>query len=203
MPIDPSIEILAEDRYFSTHEVSGILGVTPSSIVKWVKLGRLKAFSTPGGHRRIAAADLVRFAQEQGMPIPKLLRELTVSKVLAVDDEPRFLRALENAFRPHADEFQVATADNGVDGLVLVGSLKPDFLLLDINMPRTDGFDVLKRLKSSTETRAMTVVVISGGIDAATEAKCKKLGAAMCLPKPFSNAELLEALRELRKPRGA
>ncbi len=68
-----STEILAGDRYFSTHEVGGILGVTASSVVKWANEGRLKAFSTPGGHRRISSADLIRFAQSHGMPLPKAL----------------------------------------------------------------------------------------------------------------------------------
>lgn len=200
MPIDTSTEIRAEDRFFTSHEVANILGVTPSSVIKWINRGILKAFSTPGGHRRVSATNLVQFARDRNMPIPRALQALTVTKVLALDDEPRFLSALRGAFRPYADEFQLSTVDDGVDALVLVGSLKPEVLLLDLQMPGLDGLHVLARLKANPDTNAMIIVVISGGLDEATEKQCKELGATMCLSKPFKNSELLQALRELRKP---
>jgi excisionase family DNA binding protein len=201
VPIDPSAQIRAADRYFSSHEVSEILGVTPSSVVKWVSDGLLKAFRTPGGHRRIPAAELVRFSAEHGMPIPAALRELTIGKVLVADDDTHFLASLKRAFKVHGDEFHLQTADNGVEALMWVGCLRPDLLILDIRMPGLDGFDVLKRLKANPHTKAMTVIAISGHMAATTSERCKKLGAAICLEKPVSVSGLLETLRELRKPR--
>jgi excisionase family DNA binding protein len=201
VPTARSTEIRAADRYFSSYEVSEILGVTPSSVVKWINEGLLKAFRTPGGHRRVPAAELVRFSAEHGMPIPAALRELAIGKVLVADDNTHLLSAFKRAFKVHADEFHLQTADNGVEALMWVGCFRPDVLILDIRMPGLDGFDVLKRLKANPHTKAMTVIAISGQMDAATSGRCKKLGAAICLEKPVSVSGLLKTLRELRKPR--
>jgi excisionase family DNA binding protein len=198
---DSPIEIKAADRYFTSHEVAKILGITRSSVVKWISQGKLNAFRTLGGHRRVPAAELVRFAREHGMPIPEALRELAIGKVLVVDDDPRFLRSLQRAFKPHADEFQLETAESGVKALMLLGSLKPEVLFLDLQLPALDGFEVLKAIKSNPETKAMAVIVMSGHMDEAKCARGKKLGAAMCLEKPVNISELMETLRELRKPR--
>jgi excisionase family DNA binding protein len=198
--VDRSTDIRAADRYFSSHEVSEILGVTPSSVVKWIGAGLLSAFRTPGGHRRVSATELVRFSWQHGMPIPEALRGLAISKVLVADDDSRFLSAIKRAFKVHADEFRLQTADNGVEALMWIGCLKPDVLILDVHMPGLDGFDVLKRLKANPHTEAMTVIAISGQMDADTSAGCKKLGATMCLEKPAPVSDLLKTLRELLKP---
>lgn len=61
------------ERLLTSHEVATLLQCNPSSINKWIKAGRLAAFATPGGHRRIVARDLVLFLQAHGMPISALL----------------------------------------------------------------------------------------------------------------------------------
>ena len=201
MSIDTTAEIRAADRYFTSHQVGDILQVNPSSVVKWINDGILSAFRTPGGHRRISASELVRFARHHGMPIPEELKELAVSKVLVADDESRFLSALQRALKPYENEIALQTVENGIDALVLTGSLKPDILILDIRMPGIDGFQVLERIKSYPDTQHTVVIAVSGQMDDATAERCKKLGAFMCLAKPVKVPELLETLREMRKPR--
>ncbi len=201
MAIDTSAEIRAADRYFTSHQVGDILQVNPSSVVKWINDGILSAFRTPGGHRRISASELVRFARHHGMPIPEELKELAISKVLVVDDEPRFLTALQKALKPFDNEIALETVENGIEALIKIGTLKPDILILDIRMPGIDGFQVLERVKSYPDMQHLTVIAVSGQMDDSTAERCKKLGAFMCLTKPVKVPELLETLREMRKPR--
>ncbi len=203
MAIDPSTEIRAADRYFTSHEVGDILQVTPSSVVKWSNEGLLNAFRTPGGHRRVSASELVRFSMHPRMPIPEGLRELAIGKVLVADDEPRFLSALQRAVKPHADELHLRSVEPGVAALMLIGSFKPDVLILDIHMPTLDGFAVLERLRAYPDTQNTVVLAMSGRMDPATAERCKKLGATACLQKPIGVPELIEMLREFRKPRNA
>jgi excisionase family DNA binding protein len=61
------------DRLLTSHEVGDLLQVNPSSVKKWVNEGRIAAFRTPGGHRRIRVADLVEFLNRHAMPIPRPL----------------------------------------------------------------------------------------------------------------------------------
>lgn len=58
------------DDYLTTHEVAHYIKVNPSSVNKWVKEERIKAFRTPGGHRRIKVSDLHAFLLEHEMPVP-------------------------------------------------------------------------------------------------------------------------------------
>ena len=73
---EPSSGIPPTMRYYTSHQVGTILQVNPSSVVKWINDGLLRAFRTPGGHRRVTAGELVRFASYHGMPIPEDLRDL-------------------------------------------------------------------------------------------------------------------------------
>ncbi len=189
------------ERYFTSHEVGDILQVTASSVVKWIDEGILKAFRTPGGHRRVTSTELVRFAQYHGMPVPEELRALGISRVLVIDDEPRFLRAIERALKPYEEEIEVTTVRNGIDALLRLGSLKPDMVLLDLRMPGLDGFEVLERLSKNPETKGIRVIAMSGEMGPATVERCRSLGAETCLQKPLPTADLVQLLRELRRSR--
>lgn len=67
------------DTYLSSHEVGAFLQCNPSSVNKWVKEGKIIAHRTPGGHRRMRAADVVAFLRKYKMPIPK---ELVLTPVM-------------------------------------------------------------------------------------------------------------------------
>lgn len=199
--MEPVAPIRPTMRYFTSHQVGDILQVNPSSVVKWINDGILDAFRTPGGHRRVAASELVRFARYHGMPVPEELRELSTLQIIAVDDEARFLGALERALKPFEDEMAIQTVDNGVDALLLVGALKPDILILDLNMPGIDGFQVLERLHANPDTKHVEVIAVSAQMDEAAIARCKSMGAVECFSKPLKVPGLVETLRTMRKPK--
>ena len=74
---------------FTTFEAAKLCHVSPLSIINWVNAGRLAAFRTPGGHRRIRREDLIFFMRENGLPLPDdLMPGAGRKKVLIVDDEP-------------------------------------------------------------------------------------------------------------------
>jgi excisionase family DNA binding protein len=201
MPFASPTEVRSADRYFTSREVGDILQVTASSVVKWINDGLLNAFRTPGGHRRVPASELVRFALHHEMPIPHELRELASMRVLVVDGDARFLSAVQRACKPFSGELSVQTVDNGIDALMLTGKLKPEVLVLDLRMSGLDGFEVLERIKTNPEAKTINVIALSGQGNAATVERCRELGAVSCLPKPVRVSELLETLRDLRKAR--
>lgn len=71
------------DTYLSSHEVGGMLQCNPSSVNKWVKEGKLIAHRTPGGHRRMRAADVVVFLAKYLMPIPPSLQGVHAKELSA------------------------------------------------------------------------------------------------------------------------
>ena len=78
--------------------------------------------------------------------------------ILAIDDEPNNLNLLLQVMR---DKYRLAFANNGAKGLELAARIQPDLILLDIMMPKLDGFGVIERLREKAETRELPIIVIS------------------------------------------
>ena len=165
----------------------------PSSVVKWVNDGKLPAFRTPGGHRRIRSSDLLRFLRGHGMFIPDELKG-TALRVVMVDDDRQLLTSMERGMRSHREEIELMTVQSGIEALVLVGAEQPDVLVLDVHMPEMDGLEVCARLKRSKKTQEINIVMMTGQFEPALEAKCLEVGAQAVLPKPFTATRLLQLL---------
>lgn len=190
MPISPN-------RLFTSHEAGALLQMDPSSIVKWVNDGKLPAYKTPGGHRRIRAEDLLAFLRHHSMFIPSELSE-GQTKVLIVDDDESFLKALSRSMKAHKD-IDLVTCNAGIEALVRVGGERPDVLVIDVHMPEVDGLDVLKTLKAGPNTKEVQVIMMTGKPTADLEKKALALGAKAVLAKPVTAAGLVDAINGKRK----
>lgn len=189
---------IVSDQLLTSSEVGELLQVNPSSVKKWVDDGLLLAFRTPGGHRRIRAADLVSFLVRHEMPIPIDLQDAAKKRLLIVDDETDQLKALSRSFKRFADRVEVTTTSNGIDALVLVGSFHPHAVLLDVYMPGIDGLEVCRRLKKNPATKDVQVYVVSGAFTSALEQKALEAGAVKCLPKPIDAKQVLSLMYPAR-----
>ncbi len=123
----------------------------------------------------------------QGMPCKP-----ETGRVLIVDDEEQFAAALELILR-QAD-FEVDLAADGLSGLRRAFQTKPDVVLVDIMMPRMDGWELCRRLRDVSE---VPIVVISALGREQDIVKALELGADDYLVKPFGPAELLARVRAL------
>ena len=80
------------------------------------------------------------------------------SKILIVDDEPDLLELLKTTL--DGNGYDVVTANDGLQGLEQVDNENPDLILLDIKMPRMDGYTMLRELKKSEKTKHIPVIMI-------------------------------------------
>ena len=94
---------------------------------------------------------------------------------------------------------QVLTAEKGVDALLLMGSVKPDLVLLDLQLPDIDGLEVTKRLRARPETAEVALVAMSGRADDKMRKKLVAAGALAFLQKPFAPDDVV-ALIPAREP---
>ena len=182
---------LGPDRLLTSHEVGVLLQVNPSSINKWVNDGRIPAFRTPGGHRRIRVSDLLVFLNEHNMPVPAILEAFARKRVLFVDDNTKHLDALKRVLKKHTNRIEAAYETNGIDALLLMGTFKPHLVVLDVYMPGFDGLEVCRRIKQATEFKGTDVIVVSGELTADVEKKATAAGARGCLEKPVDIDQLL------------
>jgi two-component system KDP operon response regulator KdpE len=111
-------------------------------------------------------------------------------RVLVIDDEPQIRRALRAGLE--RTDFQVMLAASGEEGLDIASVHQPDLVILDLAMPGTDGFHVLKELRSWTK---IPVIVLSVREQEEDKIRALDLGADDYLTKPFGVGELLARMR--------
>ncbi|MGC1403833.1 MAG: PAS domain S-box protein [Thermodesulfobacteriota bacterium] len=114
-------------------------------------------------------------------------------EILVVDDAPITLDLLTHILS--TEGFQVRSANNGELALNLIAAKPPQLILLDINMPEMDGFEVCRRLKAKEESEGIPVIFISGLTNLEEKVIGFGLGAVDFISKPFQREELLARIR--------
>jgi two-component system KDP operon response regulator KdpE len=115
-------------------------------------------------------------------------------RILLVDDEERVLNFLRSKLK--VGGYEVLTADNGYDALEEAQAQEPDLIVLDILMPRMDGFDTLKELRRFS---SVPVIILSARRDDVDKIKGLGLGADDYLAKPFNPDELVARIESVRR----
>ena len=114
---------------------------------------------------------------------------MSAARILVVDDDP-VLRHMVRDFLELAD-FAVADAVDGPDGLAQAATCRPDLVLLDLMMPRLDGYTVCRSLQAEPTTRAIPVIFLTASPDPSLNRQAYAAGAVACLTKPFRREALL------------
>jgi two-component system alkaline phosphatase synthesis response regulator PhoP len=116
-------------------------------------------------------------------------------KILAVDDERHIVRLIQVNLERAG--YQVTTAFDGNEALKKVEADKPDLIVLDVMMPRMDGFEVLKRLQANPETREIPIVMLTAKAQDADVFRGWSSGVSAYLTKPFNPLELVTFVRRI------
>jgi len=114
-------------------------------------------------------------------------------KILVADDEPNIVTALE--FLLQSNGFEVQVARNGDEALDLIESGQPDLVLLDVMMPKMNGFEVCRAIKGDLGLAGTTVVMLTAKGQAYDREEGLAAGADRYLTKPFDPDELLDIAR--------
>ena len=116
-------------------------------------------------------------------------------KVLVADDEPNIVISLEFLLR--REGFEVLIAVDGEEALSKARSARPDLVLLDVMMPKMNGFDVCQALRADPEFAAMRILMLTAKGRDTEVSKGLGLGADAYMTKPFSTKELVAQVRSL------
>ncbi len=119
--------------------------------------------------------------------------------LLVIDDNEDMIHLYKRILTKQG--YNVRSADNGYDGLRQAFQDVPDLVLLDLSMPKMDGYQVCKRLKESEETKMVPVIIVTCKADMNDKIQGLETGADDYLTKPVNNAELLARVKSLLKIR--
>ncbi len=118
--------------------------------------------------------------------------------VLVVDDEPHILHSLE--FLMKRENYDVRVASDGEAALQAIGERCPDLILLDVMMPKRDGYSVCQTIRANPDWKQLRIIMLTAkGRDIERE-KGLALGADDYITKPFSTRDLLELVKRYLEP---
>jgi len=182
---------------YTTFEIARFCGVSPGTVSRWIREGRLPYFKTVGGHKRVWRTDLRRFVR--GLEGPVSGTPSTVRRVLIVEDEAYTRRSIERTVRCLDGRFEIEIASDGVEAGGLIESFKPDLIILDLMMPRSDGYAVCGFVRERVPEPRPCILVLSAVDTHEARSRALEAGADAFIGKPFDVSDLhTEVLRLLR-----
>ncbi len=116
-----------------------------------------------------------------------------MSTILYIEDDAELRAMVHRMLSSHG--FTVETAEDGLEGVGKALTVKPDLILLDVYLPRLDGFGVLQRLKGDPDTWGIPVVAISAWPTGDNRRRVKEAGAVDFVAKPFQFDSLISLLQ--------
>lgn len=115
--------------------------------------------------------------------------------VLLVEDEPHIIEAL--SFLLEQAGWRVVSHSDGGDATAKAASIRPDVMVLDAMLPNKSGFEVLREIREHAEIAALPVLMLTAKGQTKDRAAAEAAGANSFMTKPFSNQEVIEAVRAL------
>ena len=192
--------IPVELETLSTRDAAARLKVSVRAVQLWVAQGRLDAWKTPGGHRRIFKASVDAMCASAGAVA--ITEPTTTITLLVVNDESLYASleryfATTAGFRP-----RIQFVQSSLESLIKIGQESPDVLITDVNMPDVDGVALLRLLAGSNQTGRMKVIVCTR----LTQQQLDALGGLPpmieCHPKPIVINDLVASINVHREQQG-
>ncbi len=181
----------------STREAADRLGVSLRTVQLWSEAGLLRAWKTPGGHRRILTASIDELLQRRTGVGTRRRAPGGSYQVLVVEDEPDFRQLFELHLRSWELPIHLTSVPSGFDALLQIGASQPDLLITDLRMPGIDGFEMLRALKASGAIGELEIIVVTALTEHTVAERGGLPAGVTVLYKPLHFAELRKRLEPL------
>lgn len=177
-------------RFMTTREAASVLDVSVRTVQLWVESGRLRAWKTVGGHRRLDPDSVYRLATRGEET------EQRPYRVLIAEDERTQRKLLVRYLEMMPTPLEVHEAEDGYRGLLLIGQLQPELLITDLIMPGMDGFRMLQAITEAGMSNPPEVIVLTAMDGTSLKERGKEIENNTILHKPVEFAVLQQAVME-------
>ena len=147
----------------TTGQVARHCQVSQATIINWIKEGKLKAYTTPGGHYRVLPPDLVSFLDTYHMPVDTALRAQARPRELLVSDSPHTARLAQTLQANR--RLELVEAGDDYEAGAQVARFRPTVVVLNMASTRLDCLALCRRLRTSPEGREIRVLAVGRPAD--------------------------------------
>lgn len=187
--------------YITTGEAAKRCGVKLNTIKNWIRNGDISAIQTPGGHWRIPQATFMAFMETFDTPVtpPKIHATRGGKRILVIDDDLSAHELVIGALEIHCPDDDVFSAHDGYSGLIEIGRLQPELIILDIMMPGVSGLEVIHRLKAAdSPLPGAKIIAITAASDRRLVVnRIRQSGIDALLFKPLDITALVDSVRNI------
>lgn len=148
-----------ENETLSTREAAKLLGISMRTAQLWVENGALQAWKTHGGHRRILRRSVDNIIKEREDSI--MTKANKPLSILIIEDDAAQRDIYQLQIEKWNIEADVTYAKNGYEGLIKIGTLWPQIVLLDLLMPDLNGFELIGALRYQSRLKNSQIIVIT------------------------------------------
>jgi excisionase family DNA binding protein len=180
-------------KFLKTYDAANYLGVSRSSLTNWVKQGIIGSGVTPGGHYRFTVEELDSFAAKRGLNTTRKLADQEPTRILVIDDDQPFRDFVKEALQVYSG-FELKEASDGMGGAFLIGTWKPDLVIVDLRMPNMNGIEFCKLLKQNEDTQDIGIIIDSAYLSPEARKEINDIGVDMILEKPVRLGSIVAAV---------
>ncbi len=148
------------------------------------------------------AEAIAKSAGDDGFMVDDLAQTIRANPLVMVVDDSLTVRKITSRMLTR-ESFEVVTAKDGVDGLQQLQDVEPDVILLDIEMPRMDGFEFARNVRADPKTKHIPIIMITSRTADKHRNHAMELGVNEYMGKPYQEEQLLQLIRQFTKRQAA
>jgi two-component system, cell cycle response regulator DivK len=115
-------------------------------------------------------------------------------RILVVEDQPDNRKIIRDVFARTG--YEIIETENGEEALAAIAKVRPDLILMDIQLPIMDGYTATRRIKADPALRSIPIIAVTSYALSGEEKKAREAGCDDYIPKPYSPRELLAKVRQ-------
>lgn len=183
-------------KIYTTYDIAQLCNVDISTAINWIDSGKLQAYKTPGGHRRIRQENFFQFLRSYGLPIPRGLGEARFT-ALVIAEDPKVRAFVVEGLNEACPGIEFLEAGDGFTAGKLLAEKQPSLVIFDASLTGIDGRGACTLIKSDRRLQKARIIAVTAPGDAETRRLLLEAGADDCLPKPLTIPTLAESVKKI------
>lgn len=187
---------------YGTTKIARICHVTPPTIGRWIKEGKIPSFSTGGGQKRVWEDDLAAFLRVHNIPFPPASGGAKGPRILLVEDDLDIRKIMKGFLMRRWPKAEVLEAGDVFEAGKHLLEASMELVVLDVRLPGVSGLEILKALRAHPGINGARVLAVTAFGSSQVEKALDEAGADAFLEKPFKRVEFIKTIgRLLNEPR--